>query len=472
MATTYFFYDLETSGLNPRDDRIMQFAGIRTDADFNIIGEPYNLLVALNDDTLPSPSALMVTGITPQKTISDGYTESQFAKIFIEEICSPDTILLGYNNIRFDDEFIRALLWRNFYDPYEWSYKDNRSRWDMLDVVRLTRALRPENIKWPTVNGVAVNKLELISKINNLEHTKAHDALSDVEALIAVTKLIAKTNNRLFNYLLKMRNKKEIMTLVNVKNPKPFVYASGRYDAEYNKTTVAYPIAMADYDNMFVYDLRYNPENWINKSNDEIIEILQTPFLERDKQYTHIPVKKIQPNRAPAVAPIGVLEQNNGWNKIKIKLNDVENNIKILKQNPDFIDRIAKILLKKPDFTPQADAESKLYDGFINNQDKLRSEVVRNLDQNQIKQYTPEFEDSRLKQIYPRYKARNYPNALSSDERIEYDEYRKNRLNRQLPGFLKDLTEQSKITNLSSDQKYVLEELNLWMESILPDSDI
>ncbi len=58
----------------------MQFAGIRTDADFNIIGEPYNLLVALNDDTLPSPSALMVTGITPQKTVSDGYTESQFAK--------------------------------------------------------------------------------------------------------------------------------------------------------------------------------------------------------------------------------------------------------------------------------------------------------------------------------------------------------------------------------------------------------
>ena len=344
MATTYFFYDLETSGLNPRDDRIMQFAGIRTDADFNIIGEPYNLLVALNDDTLPSPSALMVTGITPQKTVSDGYTESQFAKIFIEEICSPDTILLGYNNIRFDDEFIRALLWRNFYDPYEWSYKDNRSRWDMLDVVRLTRALRPENIKWPTVNGVAVNKLELISKINNLEHTKAHDALSDVEALIAVTKLIAKTNNRLFNYLLKMRNKKEIMNLVNVKNPKPFVYASGRYDAEYNKTTVAYPIAMADYDNMFVYDLRYNPENWINKSNDEIIEILQTPFLERDKQYTHIPVKKIQPNRAPAVAPIGVLEQNDGWNKIKIKLNDVENNIKIYGNNNILIQIIMNLI--------------------------------------------------------------------------------------------------------------------------------
>ena len=138
MSRTFFFYDLETSGLNPREDRIMQFAGIRTDEQFNQIGEPYNLLVSLSDDTLPSPGALMVTGVTPQQTREEGYTEAQFAKIFTEEICTPDTVILGFNSIRFDDEFMRALLWRNFYDPYEWSYKDGRSRWDMLDVVRLT----------------------------------------------------------------------------------------------------------------------------------------------------------------------------------------------------------------------------------------------------------------------------------------------------------------------------------------------
>ena len=146
MAQTFFFYDLETSGLNPRQDRIMQFAGQRTDMDLQPIGEPYNILVTLNDDTLPSPDALMVTGITPQKTVEEGYTEAQFARILSEEIFTPDTIAVGFNNIRFDDEFIRHLFWRNFYDPYEWTWKDGRSRWDLLDVVRLTRALRPEGI--------------------------------------------------------------------------------------------------------------------------------------------------------------------------------------------------------------------------------------------------------------------------------------------------------------------------------------
>ena len=98
MAQTFFFYDLETSGLNPRQDRIMQFAGQRTDMNLEPIGEPYNLLVTLNDDTLPSPDALMVTGITPQKTVEEGYTEAQFA------LKSPSLFNVSFNskNLRYN----------------------------------------------------------------------------------------------------------------------------------------------------------------------------------------------------------------------------------------------------------------------------------------------------------------------------------------------------------------------------------
>jgi exodeoxyribonuclease I len=105
MAASFFFYDLETSGLDPRTSRIMQFAGIRTDMELNPIGEPYNILVKLSEDTLPSPEALMVTGITPQQTLADGYTEAEFSKLLFEEIFTPDTITVGFNNIRFDDVF-------------------------------------------------------------------------------------------------------------------------------------------------------------------------------------------------------------------------------------------------------------------------------------------------------------------------------------------------------------------------------
>lgn len=211
MRPNYFFYDLETSGLNPREDRIMQFAGIRTNLDFQPIGDPVNLLVQLTNDTLPSPGAIMVTGITPQTCQQDGISERDFCKFIVEEMAAPNTIIMGYNSIRFDDEFMRSILWRNFYDPYAWQWQDGRSRWDLLDVIRLTRALRPEGIEWPfSEDGRATNRLELITKLNGISHEHAHDALSDVEALIAVTKLVHDKQPQLFDYLFKLKDKRQV----------------------------------------------------------------------------------------------------------------------------------------------------------------------------------------------------------------------------------------------------------------------
>ena len=58
----------------------MQFAGQRTDMELQPIGEPVNILVKMTDDALPSPSAINVTGITPQKTLMDGITEAEFCR--------------------------------------------------------------------------------------------------------------------------------------------------------------------------------------------------------------------------------------------------------------------------------------------------------------------------------------------------------------------------------------------------------
>jgi len=470
MAQTFFFYDLETSGLNSRNDRIMQFAGIRTDMDFNQIGEPYNLLVALSDDTLPNPSALMVTGISPQKTVEEGYTEAEFAKLLSEEIFTPDTIVLGFNSIRFDDEFIRALFWRNYFDPYEWCYKNGQSRWDMLDAIRMTRALRPEGIKWPMVDGVSVNKLELITYENGLDHLNAHDALSDVQALIDVTKLVQSKQPQLFKYLLDMRDKNKVKELVNLDNRQPFVYSSGRYDSQFNKTTVAVALAEADFGNVFVYDLRYDPTDWVNKSEKELNDILYTPYKERGDDYVKLPVKKLQYNRAPAVAPMGVLGQADGWKKLSLELGIIEKHRSILLQHPEFAVRVAKILLKKPEYPSSPEAETKLYDGFISSKDKLRSEAVRNLSSQEISSFKPQFDDKRLQDMFVRYKARNFPRQLTSDERVEYEEWRAEYLKRQIPGFFKELEAQAK-RELDDHQQYIIEELKLWLESIMPESE-
>lgn len=467
---SYFFYDLETSGLNPRSDRIMQFAGIRTNEKFEPIGEPYNLLITLTDDTLPSPDALLVTGITPQQTVADGYSEAEFAKLFVEEVCTPDTTIVGYNNIRFDDEFIRALLWRNFYDPYAWSYKDGRSRWDMLDVVRMTRALRPDGIAWPIVDGVPVNKLELLSKENNLTHEKAHDALSDVEALIGITKLIADAQPQLFSYLFSMRHKNAVAELVNLETPRPFVYASGRYPSAHNKATVALPIAAADHGNVYVYDLRHNPEEWVHKTDNELRAIQNTPYKQRGADYQPLPVKKLQYNRAPAVAPLGVLEQHDGWQKIGLDAVSVQTHYQTLQKYPEFAQRIAKVLDGRTYDRHAVDAESRLYDGFVASEDARMSEVVRNASSEEIGSLSPTFDDERLAQLFPRYKVRNYRHMATAEELAAYEEYRVARIQASVQSFMQRL---QACAGRASDEhsQYVLEELRLWLESVIPESD-
>lgn len=469
MATTFFFYDLETSGLSARDDRIMQFAGIRTDMELNPIGEPYNLLVALNDDTLPSPDALMVTSITPQQTVADGYTEAQFAKILSEEVFCDGTIAVGFNNIRFDDEFVRHLFWRNFYDPYEWCWKNDCSRWDMLDVIRLTRALRPEGIKWPVdAEGKPTNRLELITKENGIDHLKAHDALSDVEALIAVTKLIKEKQPQLYEYLLKMRSKNEVKKLINLDDKKPFVYASGRYDSEHNKTTVAFPLTSGSNGNVLVYDLRYDPAQFVDLSSKELAKKVFATWEERQAEgFVKLPVKELQYNRAPAVAPLGVLEQGDGWSKIHLDQATIEKHKKTLLSAPHFAETIREIFESKPEFKKSPDPEAQLYDGFVGDKDRLHIEAVRNASERELADFTPEFSDERLVPLLMHYKARSFPKTLSSDEVRAWETWRTERIARQLPGFMKSLERLAR-TETSESKLFILQELQLWLESIAP----
>lgn len=463
---SFFFYDLETSGLNPRTSRIMQFAGQRTDMNLKPIGDPINVLVKLSDDVLPDPGAIVVTGITPQMTQADGLSEPEFCKLLMDEVFTPDTITVGFNSIRFDDEFIRYTLWRNFYDPYEWAWSEGRSRWDLLDVVRMTRALRPDGIKWPVDEaGKAVNKLELLASENGLIHTKAHDALSDVEALIGLTSLIKQKQPKLYDYLLQTRDKKEISRLVNLDDPKPFVYSSGRYDAAFEKTTVAFPIAPGPKPNsILVYDLRHDPARYSKASPKAMAETLFASYEQRqDPDFVPLPVKELIVNKCPAVAPLGVLDEA-AQTRLALPIATIETNLKTLVSLRDLGDRAREAFEMREPYEPSSDVESQLYDGFINDKDKPRMSAVRAADENELADFNPQFIDERLSGLLLRYKARSFPASLTESERSEWEQYRTQKLRAALPQYLSQLQQ---CAQRGADQ-FLLEELQLWAESIAP----
>ena len=475
MKQTFFFYDLETSGLNSREDRIMQFAGQRTTLDFEPLGEPINLKIKLTDDTLPSPSAIMVTKITPQSTQQDGLTEAEFCKFAQEEIFTPRTISLGYNTVRFDDEFMRHLFWRNFYDPYEWQWKDDRNRWDLLDVVRITRALRPEGIEWPVKeDGKPTNRLELITKMNGIEHEHAHDALADVIASIEVAKLLKQKQPQIFDYLFKTRLKREVQKIVNLENKQPFVYSSGRYGSEHNFTTVAFPLTTAKNGNILVYDLRYCLNDWeeaplSDRSETTAEKERRAPATAgcadacREKSFFPI-VKQLYFNRCPAVAPLGVLDKENGWQKIDLSREIIEKNLETLLAHPEFAEQMREQKESQPDFPSAFDPESALYDSFLPDNDRIKCNAVCNATENQLADFHPDFTDERLPDLLIHYKAKNFPKSLTPDESKKWEEYRLKRLNRQMPKFTEEM---AKLEQQGAND-FILEELKLWYQSLLP----
>lgn len=475
MAQTFFFYDLETSGVNPRTSRIMQFAGMRTDMDMKPIGEPVNIMIKLAPDVVPEPDAIMITGITPQQTLADGVTEAEFLKIFFAEVCVPGTIFLGFNTVRFDDEFMRHLLYRNFYDPYEWQWKDNCSRWDLLDVVRMTRALRPDGIKWPfDSSGKPTNRLELLASVNKFEHTRAHDALSDVEVSIDMARLLKVKQPKLFEYLLSVRDKKSVAKLIGTNQP--FVYSSGKYASEFEKTTVA--VQVADHPKRagaLVYDLRHDPGQFDKLSAAELVELWK---WKKDPDAPRLPVKTMRFNCCPAVAPLGVLDAAS-QERLQLDLATITKHHAVLKTMTDFKDRLLEALeimdkQQQTSFlTDTRDVDAQLYDGFFNDEDRNLERAFRAADPSEIGTLSSDFKDNRLKALAPLYKARNFSESLTAEEREVWEKHCYERLlgggeKSALAKYFTRLGQLAEDPQLTSEKQYLLEELQIYGQSILP----
>ena len=473
MAQTYYWYDYETWGINPKTTRPSQFAGVRTDLEFNQIGEPLNILNKPTEDFLPEPGAVMVTGITPQKALEEGVTEAEFAKAIHAELTKPGTISLGFNSIRFDEAFNRYLFWRNFYDPYAHSWKDDCSTWDIIDMVRLTRALRPDGIEWPTQDGKPTNRLEKLSVANGIEHADAHDALADVWATIGIAKIIKQAQPKLFDYVFNHRSKRDVAKLLDVRALTPVVHASDKFGSEVLSTALVVPIAeMEAGRRVLVFDLRTNPEKVLDLSAEEIATNLFTPRRDLPEGTERIGVKGIKLNASPVIAPESTVDDA-AAERIKLDRTAAKKHLAIIKKHTS---ELAQKLIKAHEqdwprggaggsgsrFT---DAESKLYDGFVGDGDRDKFDDVR------AGKFDVSFQDERLQDILAHYKARNFPEQMSDEERTAWETYRSERLHKgsvNYEVFSKQLQAVAADESLPAEKQSLLEDLQLYAESIYP----
>ncbi|AMO57386.1 exonuclease I [Endozoicomonas montiporae] len=429
MLKSFLWFDFETFGTNPATDWPSQFAAIRTDADLNEIGEPVNLFCKFPEDHLPHPMATLVTGLTPQAVNARGMAEPEFIQRILDELMVPGTCAVGYNTIRFDDEVIRNSLYRNFHDPYLRERANGNSRWDLIDLVRMTGALRPEGIQWPKrEDGFNSYKLEELTKANGIEHGDAHDALSDVRATIAMARLIRDKQPKLFQFYLDHRFKDKAGALLDLHTKAPLVHVSGMFGAAKHCLAVVMPLAghPVNRNQVFVYDLSVDPTPLLAMSVEEIQENLFTPRQEGDTR-ERIPLKGVSLNKCPALAPLKVLQAAD-QTRLGIDLDACFRHREILLSHPELVEKIQAVFSGSPRKETE-DPDQMLYSGgFFSWADKDKMERIREASPESLGHLQLAFEDGRLDEMLFRYRGRHYPETLTQEELSQWHAFRRQRL--------------------------------------------
>jgi exodeoxyribonuclease-1 len=474
---SFFWHDYETFGRVPRRDRPSQFAGVRTDADLNEVGEPVMVYCQPAPDTLPDPESCLLTGILPQQCLAQGLPEHRFAATIEAELARPGTVGVGYNSIRFDDEVTRHLFWRNLLDPYAREYKNDCGRWDLLDTVRCMYALRPEGIEWPRhEDGRPSFKLEHLSAANGLLHEAAHDALSDVRATIALARKIRQAQPRLWEFCLKLRKKDAVWAEIGV--GRPFLHISGMYGPERGCLGVVWPLAPhpTNRNELIVWDLAEDPSELFTLNAEQIRQRLYTRTEDLPEGVTRLPIKTIHVNKSPVVIgnlktlPPAMAER---WG---VDMTRALEYAEVCAHRGASMAGIWPDVFARPAGDQPVDVDEDLYGGFLGPQDRTRLDRLRKASPDDPAWQTASFDDPRLEEVVFRYRARNFPDSLGPTERERWEQLRVARLHEGAGGgltvarFLERVDELAEVAAEQDDERgqLLLEALVDYAEQIAP----
>lgn len=479
QQNTLYWHDYETWGEVPSVDRPSQFAGIRTDEDLNIIGDPLMIYCQPAPDVLPKPEACLITGLTPQEVMDKGLPEYQFIARIHAELSRPGTCGVGYNSIRFDDEVTRYTLYRNFYDPYEREWRNGNSRWDIIDMVRMTRTLRPDGIEWPNYeDGRPCFKLEMLTKANGLVHEAAHDALSDVYATIAVAKLIKSRQPKLYEYAYKLRDKRFAASMIDIDSNKPLLHISSRFPSENGNAALVLPLAMhpTNKNSVIAFNLASDPAALLSLSVEELRIRLYTRTEDLPDGVERLALKEIHLNKTPMLLPANMLDdktaQRLGIDKTLCERQWLRLcNLTLVEQQR--LQQLLFQLYSENGFTEKTDPEQMLYSGFFEDQDKRLMSKVRQADGNMLAQQHFNFNDARLGEMLFRYRARNFPQSLTAEEKIRWRTFCQWRLTNPeaqssltLTDFTARLAQLTADATLSEQQHLLLKQLQVYADKL------
>jgi exodeoxyribonuclease I len=422
---TFFWHDYETFGADPARDRPVQFAGVRTNAELEEVGDPVVLHCRPPPDYLPQPEACLITGITPQFALEHGVSEREFVAALHHELAQPGTCGVGYNSIRFDDEFTRHALYRNFFDPYEREWRNGNSRWDLIDVLRMARALRPDGLAWPDKeDGRPSFRLEDLTRANGIEHGQAHDALADARATLALARKLRTAQPRLFEHALRARDKPWVKQQLNIVERKPLLHISTRFSVEHGCAALVVPLAIhpTNTNSVIACNLLLDPEPLATLDATTLRVRLYTATADLPAGTARVPLKEIHVNRSPMLAPAAMLTPDIA-ERLHIDVAQCRANLERVLAIKGLSEKLRAVYAMEPS-RGIVDPEQALYSGgFFGDADRRLFAAIRALDGKALATRRFRFDDERLASLLFRYRARNFPESLDAAEMAQWRQH-------------------------------------------------
>lgn len=353
---TFVFYDCETTGTHPAFDQIVQFAAIRTDADLNEL-ERFEVRSRLLPYVVPSPYAMKVTGLTLDDLLNPQHPS------YFEMVCRVREALagwcpaafIGFNSIRFDEEFLRQAFYQCLHPPYLTNTGGSK-RVDALTLVRSAAYLHPNALAVPlNEKGKPVFKLDRVAPANGFEHLNAHDALADVEATIHLCRLVKQRCPDVWEQVMRLGSKAAVAHLM--RSESAFVQID---DARQRSFVVTALVPSGANPNLtYCWDLTTDPRPYMAMSGDELGAALSK---------ANTPVRKVKVNAAPALCRVHEAPQH--------ALGGYE--VEALRRRGEWVGRQRQFAEAVATAVDQATApypvsdhvERQIYDGFWSSEDE------------------------------------------------------------------------------------------------------
>lgn len=379
---SFVFWDTETTGINSAFDQILQLAAIRTDDDLNEI-DRFEVRSRLLPYVLPSPGALRVTGLTIDDLLDEAHPSHYEMVCRIQSAFGSwcPSVFIGYNSLRFDEEFLRQAFYQCLHAPYVTNTGGSK-RADALALVQTAALLHPNSIAVPlNEKGKPTFKLDRLAPANSFEHANAHDALADVEATIFMCKLVKDRCPAVWERAVRFASKDTVSSFVD--DADAFVLIEPTRQAA--KVVTALGTHPAQGNLTYCWNLEIDPRPYHGLDDAELV---------RELGKSGSPLRKLKKNAAP---PLCSLDDAPSHIVAEDQRELFEKRGRWVVADRAFVARVIAAAVKlEKEYPPSPHVERQIYNGFWSAADSRRITAFHQADWTERGAIADQIEDARL----------------------------------------------------------------------------